>query len=149
MPSKSDNINKLRELVENLPIRDAEIFKMKEILELTLELSTDGYWDWDITTNYEYLSPAFKKQLGYEVDEMENSPESWMTLIHPDDLVVTLKQFDDHVKTRGEKPYRSSARYTHKDGHEIIILCRGSVIEWDKDNKPLRMVGTHIDITNL
>ena len=144
-----DNIKKLRELVDGLPIRDAEIFEMKEILELTLELSTDGYWDWDIINGVEYLSPTFKSQLGYEVDEMENKPESWMALIHPDDLVLALKQFDDHVESKGESPYRAIARYTHKDGHEIKILCRGSVIEWDINNKPLRMVGTHIDITNL
>ena len=80
---------------------------------------------------------------------MDNKPEAWMRLMHPDDLAITLKLYEDHVNSNGEVPYRSIARYTHKDGHEIKILCRGSVIEWDINNKPLRMVGTHIDITNL
>ena len=149
MFKESKNIQKLRNLVSELPIRDAEVFKMREILELTLELTTDGYWDWDVVNNIQYLSPAFKKQLGYEVDEMENKPESWMSLIHPDDLKLALDKFDKHANSKGTLPYRSIGRYTHKEGHEITILCRGSVIECDKNNKPIRMVGTHIDITDL
>ncbi len=149
MFKESKNIQKLRNLVSELPIRDAEVFKMRGILELTLELTTDGYWDWDVVNNIQYLSPAFKKQLGYEVDEMENKPESWMSLIHPDDLKLALDKFDKHANSKGTLPYRSIGRYTHKEGHEITILCRGSVIEWDENNKPIRMVGTHIDITDL
>lgn len=146
---KSDNIKKLRSLILELPIRDADVFKMREILEATLVVSTDGYWDWNVVDNVEYLSPGFKKQLGYTDEELKNVPESWMNIIHPDDLIVALELFKDHVKSRGAIEYKMVARYTHKKGHEIKILCRGSVIEWDEDNNPIRMVGTHIDITNL
>ena len=146
---KSDNIKKLRDLVSELPIRDADIIKMREILEATLVVSTDGYWDWDIVKNEEYLSPGFKKQLGYEDDEMANVPDSWMKIINPDDLTDSLEQFKKHVESKGKEEYRVTARYTHKEGHEIKILCRGSVIEWGENNEPIRMVGTHIDITNL
>tara|TARA_B110000977_G_scaffold192105_1_gene265177 strand:+ start:2411 stop:2860 length:450 start_codon:yes stop_codon:yes gene_type:complete len=149
MFKESKNIQKLRDLVSELPIRDAEVFKMREILELTLELTTDGYWDWDVVNNSQYLSPAFKKQLGYEVDEMDNKPEAWMSLIRPEDLTLALSKINEHTKSKGVIPYRSIGRYTHKNGHEITILCRGSVIEWDEDNNPIRMVGTHIDITDL
>ena len=34
-----------------------------------------------------------------------------------------------------------------KDGSWKWILTRGQVVEWDADNKPVRMVGTHTDIT--
>jgi len=135
--------------VSELPIRDADVFRMREILEATLEVSTDGYWDWDIVNNTEYLSPGFKKQLGYKDDEMENVPASWMKIINQDDLADSLDQFKKHVDSMGVSEYRVTGRYTHKKGHEIKILCRGSVIEWGKNNEPIRMVGTHVDITNL
>lgn len=149
MFSKSKNIEKIRSLVEELSIRDAEVFQMKEILEQILETSTDGYWDWHIQKDYEYMSPRFKKQLGYEEDEMENHPSAWQALINDDDLEKMIIEVNKHFESKGEYPFKVICRYTHKDGHEVTVLCRGTVIEWDKNNKPKRMVGTHIDITNL
>ena len=147
--SNSKNLKKLRELVDELPIRDAEVFQMVELLKLTLDVTTDGYWDWDISNNTEYLSSSFKGQSGYNDNEMESSPEAWQKLMHPDDLKEAFRLFNEHVDSKGKVEYKLQARYTHKLGHEIKILCRGSVIEWGENNDPLRMVGTHIDITNI
>jgi len=106
-----------------------------------------GYWDWYIPDNYEYLSPRFKEMFGYKDHEMPNSPESWQKIIHPDDLPAVLECFDAHVATKGKSPYKSEVRYFHKEGHIIWVLCQGKVIEWDGEGKPIRMIGTHIDIT--
>lgn len=147
--SKSKNLDKIKSLVEELSVRDVEVFKMRMLLELILETSTDGYWDWHITKGYEYLSKTFKKQLGYEEDEMKNHPSSWQKLINKDDLTKMLNEVQKHFDSKGNYPFKTISRYTHKDGHEVKILCRGSVIEWDENNKPIRMVGTHIDVTNI
>lgn len=147
--STSDNIRKLRELVNELPIRDAEAFEAVEILRLTLEHTTDGYWDWDIANDYEYLSPGFKRQLGYADDEMENHPSSWQALIYDEDMVKMGEELNKHFESKGDYQFKSISRYNHKDGRTVKILCRGSVIRWSEDGKPIRMVGTHIDITDL
>lgn len=144
-----ENIKKLRVLVDNLTIRDAETFEMVDILRLTLEHNTDGYWDWDMINDYQYLSPGLKKQLGYDVDEMENNPLSWQELIFKEDLNKMSSELQKHIDSKGVVPFRTIVRYKHKDGHIIKILCRGSVIMWSEDGQPLRMVGTHIDITVL
>ncbi|WP_422860721.1 chemotaxis protein CheB [Flagellimonas sp. S174] len=114
-----------------------------------LEGTMAGYWDWMIQEGTEYFSPTFKQMFGYKDDEMENTPESWQNIIHPDDLPGVFEAFDKHVETKGEYPYDNQVRYFHKDGSIVWVLCRGKVIEWDKDDKPVRMVGSHVDITPL
>lgn len=153
--NQSNNIDKLKLLVETLTVRDIEIFEAKEMLEIILETSTDGYWDWHIGSgvngeeDYEYLSPSFKKQLGYDDDEMENRPSSWMSRAYLEDLDRLEIELKKHFESNGEYEFKVITRYTHKNGHLIKILCRGKVIKWDEDGTPKRMVGTHIDITNL
>lgn len=114
-----------------------------DILKFILENTTDGYWDWYITKDYEYLSPTFKKQLGYEDHEMENHPSSWQKLANPDDLKILYGIVAEHFESKGKKPIIGTVRYKHKDGHDIKILCRGKVVEWGDNNEPIRMVGTH------
>lgn len=48
--------------------------KEKHILEMILEDSLSGYWDWDLINNTKYLSPSIKSMFGYSDDELENSP---------------------------------------------------------------------------
>lgn len=119
----------------------------KNLLDGILSSSLDGYWDWKIKEGYEYMSPRFKSMLGYKPEEMENIPDSWMKLIHPHDLSFALEQFGEHVKSKGLIPYSQIVRYTHKEGHIVWILCRGSVVEWDEDGNPIRAIGSHTDVT--
>jgi two-component system CheB/CheR fusion protein len=117
--------------------------------EQVLEASMAGYWDWMIQDGTEYLSPIFKKMFGYEDHQMENSPEAWQKIIHPDDFSTVTAAFNQHIETRGEFPYDNEVRYFHKDGSTVWVYCRGKVIEWDEQNQPVRMVGSHVDITPL
>ncbi len=149
MFKKSENINKIRTLVDELCIRDSEVFSMRQVLELLLETCTDGFWDWRIKEDYEYLSPTFKKQLGFGPDEMENHPSSWQCMMYEEDLKILYEEVTKHFESRGEYKFSSVCRYTHRKGHMVTILCRGEVIEWDDDWSPIRMVGTHTDITDI
>jgi PAS domain S-box-containing protein len=119
-----------------------------KILEDVFDRVLAGYWDWDLQTNQEYLSPKLKKMFGYEDDEIPNSPESWQHLIFAEDLPKVLDCFDRHVQSRGEIPYHNEVRYQHKDGSTVWIICSGQVIKWDENNRPLRMVGCHIDVSD-
>lgn len=124
-----------------------EVLEQKELVEGMLDSEMGGYWDWNIPAKTEYLSPSFKSMFGYADHEMENSPDSWMKIIHPDDLDGVLAQFDAHVASRGEVPYDNEVRYFHKDGSIVWVLCRGKVVSWAEDGSPVRMIGFHIDIT--
>lgn len=119
-----------------------------KLLENIFDTLLAGYWDWNLQTNEEYLSPKFKKMFGYEDDELPNSPETWQHLIFDEDLSLVLDCFDRHVQTHGEVPFCNEVRYRHKDGSTVWVICSGQVITWDENDRPLRMIGCHIDISD-
>lgn len=127
---------------------EAALQEQREITRFILEEAIGGYWDWNLSDNSEYLSPRFKAMFGYADDELENSPEAWMRLIHPDDLRIIMQNFERHVASAGQIPFYTEARYAHKDGSTVWMICVGKVIEWDAEHQPVRMVGCHIDITD-
>ncbi|MEM9067682.1 MAG: PAS domain-containing protein [Myxococcota bacterium] len=137
-------------------VAEEEIRKLREQVSflrreraLLLQHMSDGYWDWRIQEDYEYMSPRFWEIFGYRAEEKEHRPSEWQALIHPDDLAPTLATFERHVESRGAVPYDQLVRYRHKEGHWVTVRCRGEVIEWGDDGKPIRMVGTHTDVTTL
>lgn len=114
-----------------------------------IESTFAGYFDWQIPENTEYLSPTFKKMFGYEDHEMESSPEAWQRIIFQEDLPKVFELFGAHVESKGKVPFDSELRYHHKNGSMVWVFCRGKVVEWDEQGNPLRMLGSHIDITNI
>ena len=134
------DINELERAREAISI---ERVILRDILESTLA----GYWDWNLRDNTEYLSPMFKRMFGYEDHELDNSPETWQKLAHPDDLPGVFERFRLHVESRGQVPFYNELRYQHRNGSWVWVICCGRVVEWAQDGLPLRMVGCHIDIT--
>ncbi len=114
-----------------------------------IEASGDGYWDWYIQDDYEYMSPRFWQIFGYMPEEKPHKPSAWQDIVFEEDLKVALENFDKHVNSNGEYPYEQEVRYRHKSGSTVTVLCRGKVVEWDVNEQPIRMIGTHTDITYL
>ena len=137
-----ENLKKISELTNTLERVEENLNEEKEILEFLLEYSTAGYWDWNIITGYEYLSPKFKSQLGYTVDEMENKPESWITICNEDDFKRSSEKINGCINGEMDE-FNETLRFTHKLGDEIKLFCRGKVIKRDENNKGIRMIGTH------
>ncbi|MBU2976011.1 chemotaxis protein CheB [Zobellia sp. B3R18] len=136
-------------MIKRMPQLEQELLDKNMVFEQVLEITMAGFWDWNIQENTEYLSPTFKRMFGYEDDEMENTPEAWQNIMHPEDLPGVLETFDAHVKSKGEVPYDNEVRYFHKNGSIVWVWCKGQVIEWGEKGEPIRMVGSHINITNL
>jgi len=105
-----------------------------------------GLWDWDIITNKTFFSPEWKKQLGYASHEINNEFIEWETRVHPDDIRRTLNHIN-RTLIQGENYHEIEFRMKHKDGSYRWILAHASIIK-DDDNKPIRLVGSHIDITD-
>lgn len=135
-------INQLELRKTNIRLEDE-----KELTETALESSLAGYWDWNMLTNEEYLSPRFKEMFGYADDEMENSPEAWQKIAFPEDLPGMFEAFNKHVESKGQVPFKSVVRYNHKDGSVVWVRCNGKVVKWSEDGAPLRAIGCHVDIT--
>lgn len=118
----------------------------EERLKFALEGSNDGLWDWDLITNQVYFSPRWKSMLGYEVEEIKGDFEEWEKMVHPDDVKRVEKIIYEHIEGKSEN-YKSEFRMKTKNGNWLWILDRGKVVQHDKNGKPLRMVGTHTDIS--
>tara|TARA_B100000674_G_C37977832_1_gene980324 strand:- start:425 stop:2623 length:2199 start_codon:yes stop_codon:yes gene_type:complete len=106
-----------------------------------------GTWEWNIQTGETRFNERWADIIGYTLEELAPiSIETWMAHCHPEDfersgalLQSTFNGETDH--------YECECRMRHKDGSWVWVLDRGKVVEWDEDGNPLRMSGTHADIT--
>ena len=83
--------------------------------------------------------------LGYADDEIEPHVSAWERLLHPDDRAAA-EALNDAVM-RDKRPYQGEFRLRHKDGHYINVLTRGFPVRRDPRGPVVRIVGTHLDIT--
>lgn len=121
--------------------------KREERWHFAIEGAGDGAWDWNLITDEIFFSDQWKIMLGYSVYEIENKIDEWKKLIHPNDLKSCLSELDKHFNGETEF-YSNEYRMLCKDGNYKWILDRGKLIEWSNDGKPLRIIGTHKDITS-
>ncbi len=115
-------------------------------LRAALEATGDGLWDWNPATNEVYFSPRWKAMLGFKDAEISATLQEWDQRIHPLDREKVYRDVEAHL--RGETPvYVNEHRVRCKDGSYKLILDRGMVIARDAEGRPLRVVGTHTDLT--
>lgn len=141
------DITERREAQEALLASEAQLRVSEERLAFALESGSDGLWDLDISTGKLWLSDHLQTTLGYQPGEIEPSLESWQDLIHPDDRPYVRRLLADHFEQRTEG-YDHEHRMRKKGGDYAWVLARGKVMDRDTRGTPLRMVGTHIDITD-
>ena len=117
----------------------------QERLDLVVAATKTGIWDWDLQANTMYYSPRWKSSLGYEEQEISNSPSEWESRLHPDDKKRALALVDDYLSGRIAS-YELEHRLRHKDGtYRWIHTC--AVFQRDEQGRPRRMTGSHVDIT--
>lgn len=117
----------------------------EERFELAMRGANDGLWDWNLLTDDVYYSPRWKSMVGYSDEELVGHLETWKRLVHPDDQQITLDRVDDLTSGRIEK-YEVEFRMQHRDGHYLDVLSRAFLVH-DAQGKAVRLVGTHVDIS--
>lgn len=119
--------------------------EIQERLDIALEGGIIGIWDWHIDTGELYQDKYWLSQLGYFEGEVENRIESWSGRIHPEDKPRVLEILNGYL--RGDLPaYETEHRLLAKSGEWKWIFTSGKVLRFDDSGKPLRMLGTHLDI---
>jgi len=118
----------------------------EERWKFALEGSGDGVWDWDIPINKVWVSKQFKSMLGYAEDEFDLGSGQKSSHIHPEDVLHVLSQLQQHLDGQLET-YMQEYRMRCKDGSYKWVLSRGLITKRDAANNPIRIVGTHTDIT--
>jgi PAS domain S-box-containing protein len=125
----------------------AALADREEQLELVIEGSGAGLWDWRVRTGETFINDRWAEIAGYTLAELgPTSTDHWSALCHPDDLARSQALVERHF--RGESPdYECEVRMRHRDGSWVWVLDRGKVVERDDEGRPVRMTGTHLDIT--
>jgi PAS domain S-box-containing protein len=123
-----------------LALRESE-----ERLRLAFAGAQEGVWDWNLETGAVVYSERWKRMLGYADDEIEPHVRAWERLLHPDDRIAAEALTD--AVTRDKHSYQAEFRLRHKNGHYISVLTRGLPIRPEPGGRVVRIVGTHLDIT--
>jgi PAS domain S-box-containing protein len=116
-----------------------------EIVELLLDATTDGIMDWDLSRSVVRYTPRWKLLLGYEVNQLVDSPLLWRELSHPEDWPRVEEALADHFENFW--PFTQTWRMKHANGDWRWVLCR-AVSSRGPDGAPLRLIAVFSDITD-
>lgn len=119
---------------------------MPERLELTIAASGDGIWDWNIENNELFWSDRFKEIVGVDKDEFVPHASTFFDRLPAADAKRVAAALDAHFE-KGE-PFKITYRLQHADGHLVDISAKGQAA-WGANGKPVRMVGTVSDVSDL
>jgi PAS domain S-box-containing protein len=115
-------------------------------LSLALSGADLGTWDWDVASGHALFDERWASMLGYTLEELAPSAQTWESLIHPEDRERVLAVLQQHLD--GLLPdYQTELRMRHKTGSWVWVLAKGRVIQRDAAGRPVRACGTHLDIT--
>lgn len=117
-----------------------------ERLNLALQNGELGLWDWDLESGKVLFNQCWVDMLGYGPDKTESSISTWKGLIHPGDAAIFSQKIEDHFLGKSSL-YEAEYRLLAKSGQWVWVLDKGKVVEWDSKRKPLRAIGTQLDIT--
>jgi PAS domain S-box-containing protein len=118
----------------------------EERWQLALRGTGDGIFDWNITTGETFASARLLEMLGYTEGELAYRHDTWRSLVHPEDIDQAITAVQAHLE--GKTPlYRAEYRLRGKDGSYKWILARGQA-QWDENGQPVRMLGSHQDISD-
>jgi PAS domain S-box-containing protein len=132
--------------VEELRQKQAALVESEQRLALALRAADQGMYDLDLQTGEAVVNEQYARMLGYSPEDFAETHERWLERMHPEDRPRLKAEFEAYI--RGEAPeYRAEFRQRTASGEWKWILSMGAIIEWDPARRPLRMVGTHTDIT--
>ncbi|MCB1216442.1 PAS domain S-box protein, partial [bacterium] len=122
--------------------------EMKEELEQALNGGDLGTWRWNVQTGEVQFNERWAAMLGYRLDQITPNVDSWAELLHPEDKPRVMGALTDYLEGRTDH-YEAVQRLRMADGNWCWILDKGKIIEYDREGKPLRMSGTHLDVNAL
>jgi len=126
-------------------LAEAALLKSEERFQLATRATNDVMWDWDVATNGIWWNEGIHAVFGYTADKVGTDLAWWLKNIHPDDeepVGASIHHFLDSA----ELVWTGEYRYARADGSYATVIDRGIVVR-DEHGKPLRMIGSMLDIT--
>ena len=137
----------LERQIEEREAVEQKLLMSQHRLELALEASNLGSWDWNIDTDQLYFDQRWSTILGCSLDETGSYLDTWQNRIHRDDRLRVLKTLERHLASPSHY-FEAEYRVETKSAEWKWILDRGKVVETNDNDKPVRMAGIYLDITD-
>lgn len=131
------------ELELHIEKQNKELSALHLKFDLAVEASSSGLWIRDLKNETQWISPQYKKLLGYEEDEFLDSYSDWLKSIHPDDKERVLRKREEAIQN--SSPYEIEYRIKLKNNIYKWFYVRGIVLN-DEDGIPSRFAGSIQDI---
>ncbi|MBW4542055.1 MAG: PAS domain S-box protein, partial [Myxacorys chilensis ATA2-1-KO14] len=150
----STRLNAADECIEGV-IADISDLKQAEValqtseerLRLALTASNQGLYDLDLKTEERIVNPEYALMLGYNPATFHEPISEWIARLHPDDRESVVATYRAYIA--GEIPsYQAEYRQRTQDGQWKWTLSVGKIVAWDESGQPMRMLGTHVDISD-
>lgn len=135
------NFDKTQEVLDKKELENAY-----EYLDLALEATDLGIWDWWLEDNTVKFDRRWGEMLGIPYEELEMTLETWSSRVHPDDIEKCYRDIKDYLDGKTER-YKNTHRMKHANGEWIYIYDQGKISERDENGKPIRFTGTHLNVT--
>ncbi len=127
--------------------QEEKIREHEERLQLAVDATKAGLWDWYMNTGTVYYSERWAEIIGYTIEELQPvTPETWRSKVFPEDLISLEERIDMH-KSGKISHIEHEMRMHHKNGRWVWVMSRGMIVQRDKLGNPVRMTGTIIDIS--
>ena len=144
LANRAVHIANVRDITDKKQAEKA-LKESEERFYLAMDASRDGVYEWDLETREIYYSPGWKRMLGYEPDELPDDFSVWEKLTRHEDVEKSWQIMKEVVAGKRER-FEMEFEMRHKDGHWVHILSRSNLYKNAK-GKPVRVVGTHVDIS--
>jgi PAS domain S-box-containing protein len=119
----------------------------EERLRLALMAANQGLYDLNVQTGEAKVNEEYALMLGYDPSDFRETNSKWIERLHPDDRERIAGEYRSYIEGK-ISAYEVEFRQRTKSGDWKWILSLGKIVEWDSEGKPLRMLGTHTDITD-
>jgi PAS domain S-box-containing protein len=138
-------VGAIQDITEQIAVKKA-LEESEQRWKYAIEGSGDGIWDWDIETGKVIVNEHWKELFGYDETDAAKVLSQWRERIEPAHHAELLSKLQEHFEGKAEV-YRHEYRVLGKDGKWKWVLGRGIVVSRNADGKPIRMIGSHSDIT--
>ena len=125
---------------------EARLKLADERLNLALDSTQVGVYEWDVPSGSTIYSASLWTSLGYNPEEMASTWQTWLDLMHPDDTPAFQASVSAHFQ--GASPFlEQEFRLRHQNGEWHWLSTRAKCVAWDTRGQPRRVTGTCQDIT--
>ena len=126
--------------------KEANKYESEARFHFALQASKNGIWDYNIKTAKVFFSKESLDIIQFTKEDGIDTNADWDARVHPEDLEGYKENIELHMQNKISY-FENTKRMLAKDGSYKWVLSRGKIIERDFEGNPVRIIGTHTDVS--